>query len=480
MRDELIREIEVEMELFRREAQQEFKSFIAWTMHTYKFNWHHLYLINKLEAFQRGEIRRLMVFMPPRHGKSQLVSRHLPAWIFGHNPDASVIACSYSAALASSMNRDVQKIMTSPKYYDLFPDAYLVKNTRGARRTSTTFDIPERMGKYICAGVGGSITGEGADYGIIDDPVKNQEEAESKTYRDRLWDWYVSTFYTRLEKDASILLTLTRWHEDDLAGRLLKQMEEDSDLADQWEIVSFPAIKEDNANPDDVREIGEALWPEKYDEMRMASIKKILGDRYWNALYRQNPVKVGGNIIKGEWFKRYRKSEFNPPVINFYLDTAFTSNTQNDATAILAHFIHNDSLYIWESRTMHLSFVDLVAYLIEYVNSFGSRAGYLKIEPKASGLDVIDYLERYTTINVIEDEAPTSDKVARVHASTPYMQSGRVLIPEDEDWVSDYLQELEAFPAGKRDDQVDCTTGAIRDALHDEEIWGVALPRGHY
>ena len=802
-----MREIAIEKELFRRDAREDFRAFIAWTMPDYHFNWHHIHLIRKLEAFQRGEIQRLMVFMPPRHGKSQLVSRHLPAWIFGQNPNAKIIACSYSADLASSMNRDVQKIMLSEEYSDVFPKSSLNKDNvvsrRQARRNSTTFDIGGHEGHYLSAGVGGPITGKGADcfpagvvimtnkglvdikdiyirpfaykvlslnhgnsklqfkeieavkcrkaFGlhrittaggrmvestashrfysrgeyreaatlttgdslmclvsskqnktcgglskmgkeklqrsllrqrvrsksscdkkqlrvpkvlrvsekgqqilqhlrkrgkkriyrstqdceaqssmpkmrktistykhtsvsfeskprfrsillsgmresssceknewrgqfelegrgralyigiqeenkisnkekrwwkvrglrhnetsglssyrrkskkqrpkkpcdalsdasryftqerkesvsvvericrkegievydiqvadnhnffangilvhncaIIDDPIKNQEEAESETYREKLWKWYTSTLFTRLEKDACVLLTLTRWHEDDLAGRLLKQMEDpENEFAEDWEVVSFPAIKEKEDNPSDPRRIGEALWPGKYDDKRMQVIESTIGSRYWNALYCQTPVTEGGNIIKEEWFKTYIKDHIDPPTINFYLDSAFTNKSQNDPSAIMAYFEMNDNLYIWHSKTIRMSFVDLVAFLAEYIGSYGSRAGYLKVEPKASGLDIVDYLRKKTNITVIEDEAPKDAKVTRVHAATPYIEGGRVLVPEDESWVDKFMSEMKSFPTGKHDDQVDCLTGAIKDTLRDEGIWMV-------
>ena len=478
--DDLLREYHIEKELFKRDARERMKPFISYTMDDYVFNWHHDYLIKKIEAFQRGEIPRLMVFMPPRHGKSQIVSRHAPAWIFGQNPDARVIACSYSADLASQMNRDVQRIMLSEEYHELFPESSLnAKNVvagHAARRNSTMFDIMNHKGYYVSAGVGGAITGKGADFAIIDDPIKNQEESESKTYRKKLFNWYTSTLYTRLEKDAGVLITLTRWHEDDLAGRLLQQMEDEGiEDADQFEVVSFPAIKEDNTNPDDPREIGEALWPDKYDEQRMATIKSTLGTRYWDALYRQQPVTEGGNIIKEEWFQRYNKSWIEPGTINFYLDSAFTSKTENDPSAIMAYFEHNNDLYIWHVKTVRMGFSALVSFLVNYVKSYGARAGYLKVEPKASGQDIVDYLRNNTDITVIEDDPPKDDKVTRAHGASPYIEGGRVYAPEEDSWVGDFMAEIKAFPSGKHDDQVDVLTGAVKDVLKGDEdnIWMV-------
>lgn len=470
-RDEIIREIAIRKEIVKRKARKDMKSFISYTMPDYQFNWHHEVMIKKLEAFARGEIPRLLVFMPPRHGKSQLVSRHTPAWIFGQNPDARIIACSYSADLASQMNRDVQRIMTSDEYGELFPESSL--NSRNvitghtARRNSTIFDIVNHRGHYTSAGVGGPITGKGADFAIIDDPIKNMEESESKIYRDKLWDWYVSTLYTRLEKNGNILITLTRWHEDDLAGRLLKQMNDpENDTADKWEVIDFPAICEHLSNQDDPRDVGEPLWPWKYDLEKLATIKSTLGSRYWTALYQQKPTAEGGNVIKGEWFGRFNKSIIRPTTINFYLDSAYTDKSKNDPSAIMAYFRYGNDMYILNSKTVRMGFSDLVKFIVEYTNSFNQYSiGYLKVEPKASGKDIVDYLKKHSNLNIIEDDPPKDDKLSRTYANTPYIEGGRVLIPEDDHWTDDFINELEAFPNGKHDDQVDCLNGAIKDTL---------------
>src|SRR6478609_7190335 len=208
-------------------ARRRFLDFQTYVNPRYEVNWHHALLAERLDAFVKGECRRLMVFMPPRHGKSESCSRNLPAYILGCNPDAHIIACSYGSDLASTLNRDVQSIIDSPAYKELFPDTTLyganVRTVSGNTylRNSDVFEVVNHKGKYLSAGVGGAITGQGFHYGIIDDPIKNQEEADSVTYREKLWRWYSSTFSTRQEKNACILLIVTRWHEDDLAGRLL-------------------------------------------------------------------------------------------------------------------------------------------------------------------------------------------------------------------------------------------------------------------
>lgn len=223
-------------------------AFTTYTMPTYEVGWHHRAVCEALDDLYAGIITRLMISMPPRHGKSELVSRRFPSYILGRDPDAQVIATSYSADLASMMNRDVQRIMDSEEYARIFPETRLgASNIRslagGTLRNSDIFEVVGHRGRYRSAGVGGGITGMGMQFGIIDDPFKNREEADSPTIREKVWDWYTSTFYTRLEKNARVLVTCTRWHEDDLSGRLLRLQEEDPE-ADQWVEIRLPAIAE--------------------------------------------------------------------------------------------------------------------------------------------------------------------------------------------------------------------------------------------
>ena len=213
-------------QIFR--ARQSMANFALYVDEKYFMNWHHQLICDRLDKLIIHEIKRLMIFMPPRHGKSKLVSRKLPAYIFGKNPDAKIISASYSADLATAMNRDVQRIIDSERYNEIFPETTLngrnVKTVSGgALRNSEKFEIVGHKGFYRSAGVDGGITGMGADFIIIDDPIKNRKDANSPTVRKNIFDWYTSTLYTRLEKNACILLTMTRWHEDDLAGRLLER-----------------------------------------------------------------------------------------------------------------------------------------------------------------------------------------------------------------------------------------------------------------
>jgi predicted phage terminase large subunit-like protein len=461
---DLITELQIEEELFRRQSRRSMAHFVAYTNSRYQFNWHHRYIIKRLEAFARGEIKRLMILAPPRHGKSELASRQLPGWIFGQNPEARIIACSYSADLASDMNADVQRIMTSPGYHDLFPDSSL--NTKSnitslqPKRNASRFDIVNHSGYYISTGVGGPITGKGADFGIIDDPVKNKEEAFSAVFREKVWQWYTSTFYTRLEGEGKICLIMTPWHEDDLAGRLQKQMKDDPN-ADQWEIVRLPAISGTVNEIYDPRCPNEALWPEKYDIKNLYRIRSII-QSHFQALYQLRPSAEEGNIIKKEWFQYYNPVEVKPTTVNFYLDTAYTDNKQNDRTAILAYFVNNRHLYVKSSRAVWKNFPDLIKFLKTYVVENGyTGASKIYIEPKASGLSVGQQLRSDTNLNIVFDKPPKDSKETRVRAKTSVLESGRVLLPQDALWVPEFLAELASFPNAAHDDQVDALMGAI-------------------
>lgn len=292
--------------LSRRRARLGLEQFTTYTKPDYQVNWHHSALCRKLDQLMAGSIRRLMVFMPPRHGKSELTSRRLPAYALGRDPDMEVIACSYSDDLAGKMNRDVQRIIDSQQYRNLFPETTLYgRNIRSTAqgtwlRNSDLFEVVAYRGAYRSAGVRGGITGMGANLLIIDDPIKNREEADSPTVREAIWEWYTSTFYSRRSMDSRILITMTRWNEDDLAGRLLKLAAENQ-RADQWEVLRLPAICEDSSNPDDPREPGEALWPDRYPVEELE--KTRANSAYeWAALYQQDPRPEGGTEWPPEYF----------------------------------------------------------------------------------------------------------------------------------------------------------------------------------
>ena len=279
-------------------CQRKFVEFVTYTKPDYQTNWHHQLLAEKLQLFADGKIKKLMVFMPPQHGKSELVSRRLPAYLLGIKPHLKIIGCSYSADLASSFNRDVQRIIDDTLYANVFPDTTLnssnVKTSaKGSYlRNADIFEVVGNQGFYKSVGLGGSLTGTPADIGIIDDPVKDAVEADSPTYRARAWDWFTNVFLTRLHNDSQILVTQTRWHEDDLSGRILRKMNKSND----WEVVSLPAICTGSDNNQDPRQEGEALWAEKHSLERLLEVQDS-NPRAFHALYQQDPKPFAGGLV---------------------------------------------------------------------------------------------------------------------------------------------------------------------------------------
>lgn len=449
--------------LARRElARRHMADFVLYVDKRYQMNWHHRLLCEYLDRFVKKEIQRLMVFMPPRHGKSELVSRKLPAFIFGRNPDANVIGTSYSADLAQRMNRDVQRIIDSEAYGKLFPKTTLYgKNVRTvtghALRNSDIFEIVGHRGSYRGAGVGGGITGMGGDYIIIDDPIKNREEANSSTYREKLWQWYTSTLYTRQEQQGSILVTLTRWHEDDLAGRLLELAKRDPE-ADQWEILLLPAIAEKDRHPMDPRQEGEALWPGKYPLAELMKIKATVGIYDWTSMYEQRPQPAGGTIFKREWMNQtYRELPAGATIIQSW-DLPFKDS---EASAKCAGIV-------MARKGSQIFFVDVVNDKMDFITSVTAirsltakhpKARAKIVEDKANGPAIINYLGK--TIPGMIPFNPKGSKEDRALSVAPYFEAGNILFPEFAPWKADLIDDLLRFPGTTYKDTVDATVQGI-------------------
>jgi predicted phage terminase large subunit-like protein len=272
----------------REAARKGLLDFICYTYPDYRPNWHHRLLCERLERWADTPGDRLVVSMPPQHGKSQIISRHFPAWLLGREPDAPVMLCSYAASLANRFNRQVQRIVSSPAYAEVFPGTRPPRRGRDeGQRTSDLVEIANRSGSLRTAGVGGSITGMGFRYGLIDDPVKGRKKAESPTERESTWEWFTGDFYTRRSPGARMLVVATRWHEEDLPGRLLRQGKDDPE-ADQWDELRLPAIAGESVSPGDPRKPGEALWPDRYPLSDLAKVR-AQSEYDWWSLYQGEP-----------------------------------------------------------------------------------------------------------------------------------------------------------------------------------------------
>lgn len=447
----------------RRElARRHMSDFVLYVDQNYQMNWHHQLLCEYLDRLAQKEIRRLMVFMPPRHGKSELVSRKFPAFLLGNKPDTSIIFCSYAADLASRMNRDAQRIIDDERYHELFPgtrlsDKVTRKFVEGRyQRTNDIFEIVGHRGVYRSAGVGGGITGMGGEYIIIDDPVKNREEADSATYREKVYNWYTSTLYTRLEKDGCILLTLTRWHEDDLAGKLLKASEGG---ADQWTILELPAICEEPIKPYDIRREGEALWKWKYDESALTKMKATVGSRDWAALYQQHPTPGEGGTFKREWWNYYKVL---PNGLYDYVqswDCTFKDAQSSDYVVGQVWARKGSSRYLLDQVRGRMSFTETIR-AVRSLSAKWPQAVRKLVEDKANGTAVIDVLRK--ELPGLVPVEPEGGKIVRANAVTAVVESGNVFLPDPSiaPWVHDFVEEHALFPNGSNDDQVDAQSQA--------------------
>jgi len=423
-----------------------------------------------LQDFVIGNIRRLMIFEPPRHGKSEQTSRRLPPYILGKFPDKQVIFSTYSHELSANMNREAQRIIEHPSYMELFPETKLSgMNVRTASQTdflrnSDCFEIVGRQGSYRNAGIGGSLTGFGMNVGIIDDPFKNKEEADSTIIRDKVWNWYTTVFLTRLEKNGQILLTMTRWHEDDLAGRILTEMKRTNN-ADGWMVLSLPAICE-KIQDDDPRKIGQALWPNKYDTNALASFRRSLGSRDFSALYQQRPTAMEGGIIKRDWLQHHAHpwEHFDQQITSW--DMSF-KKTQ-DSSFVVGQ--------VWQSRgaerqlvyqiRKRMGFTETLKTFQEVVSRFPDATAHL-VEDKANGPAIIAALEASVS-GLIPVQADVS-KEARLSAVAPQYEANQVSIPHsgsgawegEYDDGMNYEEEICTFPNGPTNDQCDASSQAL-------------------
>lgn len=451
MANEIQRQIKAEL------CRRDFACFIAQVRPGYIFNWHHTALIQLLQKLADREIMRLVVMMPPRHGKSELVSRLFPAWILARNADEQIIAASYSADLAGAMSRDCQNIITSDTYRQLFPGAKLSEGkVAGAVQTNKRFDVVGKRGYYVSAGVGGGITGVGCTVGIIDDPVKNAEEADSETYRERTWNWYTSTFKTRFEPGAIEVICQTRWHEDDLTGRILKNAPEGV------AVLKLPAIAE-ATEPE--RAKGAALWEGKYDLQALAEIRHTVGTRTWNALYQQTPTDTEGGVYKRVWFGRYDRAKVDlsdAPVL-FYVDTAYTDQEENDPCGLLAFVYKGGKYYITRWGEYWLDFNGQLKTIPDFARANGYKQNsVIYVEPKATGKSLVQVVKAAAqTMNIKEAQAPKGSKLARANSVVATVECGNVLLPEGEPWVDNFLTYVCTFPKAAHDEAVDCLTGMI-------------------
>lgn len=419
---------------------------------------HHRMIADHLERVVSGEIKRLMIFMPPRHGKSMLASEYFPSYYLGAHPDHQVIAATYAQQLADDFGRKVRNQMQSD-VYKVFFETELSQDSQSASRFHTV-----NGGAYFALGVGGPATGRGAHLLLIDDPIKGREDAESEVMRQHLKDWYTSVARTRLMPGGAIVVIQTRWHEDDLAGWLLKEHSHEG-----WTVLSLPAFAEQG----DVlgRAEGDALWPECYPVEELQVIKKSVGARDFTALYQQRPSAMEGAIFKRSDWQYYKPLDLGPKamaeafgcnrIIQAW-DTAFKAKEQSDYSVCVTVGVAGNRYYVLDVWRDRVEFPDLKRMLVAMADKWGSTS--ICVEDAASGQSLIQEMRRNTRlpINAIKVDR---DKVTRAHAVTPTHEAQLIYIPSGGDWVADFVDECAAFPNSAHDDQVDAFCHAMTQAI---------------
>jgi phage terminase large subunit-like protein len=466
---------DIEAELQRRCVLD----FTERTFAKYRAEWFHVALAAKLDEFlAKPGAAFLMVFMPPQHGKSELVSRRFPALVLGRYPAMNIILGSYNATYAKKFTRAILRTIESDAYRLLFPGTGIdgVGCTHGTFvREASNFEVhdgaakPEKLGSFMSVGVGSGATGNPCDLLILDDVIKDRSEADSPAYRNKIWEWFTDALETRLHDNSKVLITFTRWHEDDLAGRIL---ERDGRIEDggKWEVFSLPAIKEDESNPADTREIGDALWPSKHGIVKLTKIKDTQ-PRTFTSMYQQRPAPKEGELIKRDWFEILTPSQAvtliagRELVKHFCVDTAFTTKAQNDPCACITFAVIDNLVLVFDFWKERMQAPDLLTKLAAHYGRHAISKSKLFIEPKANGISIVQLLKRMRDsqnrlINIFEDFAPDVDKVTRVNGINDILATKRVMLVAGH-WNNVFLTDLSLFPNGKDKEAADVLVMAV-------------------
>ena len=451
--DEVLKEIlalkQAEIRIATREkAQNQFMPFVHHVYDNFIEGRHHRIIAEKLEKIAAGELKRLIVNMPPRHSKSEFASYLMPAWFLGRNPKLKIIQATHNTELAVRFGRKVRNLIETEAYYEIFPETKLKADDKAAGRWGT-----EAGGEYFAAGVGAAVTGRGADLFIIDDP-HSEQDALSEGAFDNAYEWYTSGPRQRLQPGGAIILVMTRWGTKDLTGKLMKAQANDM-MSDEWEVVEFPAIM-----PSD-----KPLWPEFWNKDDLLKVKAALPVAKWNAQWQQQPTATEGAIVKREWWQTWEKEDV-PPVkyIMQSYDTAFSKKETADYSAITTWGVFQpeeggaEHIILLDARRGRYNFPELKEVALEEYEYW--EPDMVIVEAKATGTPLTDELRR-TGIPVLNyTPAKGRDKVTRMHTVAPIFEAGMVWAPEKK-FADEVIEECAAFPNGDHDDFVDSMTMAL-------------------
>jgi len=431
------------------ECHTDFLKFVKYMWgDTFIMGRHHKIIAEKFNRIATGKLKRLIVCLPPRHSKSEFASTYLPAWMMGLNGALKIIQCTHTAELAVRFGRKVRNLIDSEDFKQIFPNLRLQADNKSAGRWTTN-----QEGESFYAGVGGAITGRGADLLIIDDPHSEQDALSPKSM-DTAYEWYTSGPRQRLQPGGIIIIVMTRWSTKDLVGRLLKKQSDE--YADKWEVIEFPAIMPETDNP---------LWGEYWKKEELLSVKASLPVAKWNAQWMQNPTAEEGSIVKREWWKEWVGEKV--PAYNYVIqsyDTAFSKKETADYSAITtwAIFEHVDdgqpNIILLDAKRVRVDFPELKRLAWDEYKYW--EPDCVLIEAKASGTPLTQELRRMGIPVTAYSPSRGQDKVARMNSVAPIFESGMVWLP-DEPFADEVREECASFPYGDHDDYVDSMTMAL-------------------
>lgn len=439
---------EAKKELARRElARRHLMPFVKYRFPSYRENWHHKILADALERVENGTLKRLIVNMPPRHGKSELVSVNFPAWCMGRNKDRSIMAVSYGAALAQEFGRKVRNIMDDPEYKVLF-DTRLAEDSKSRGSWATN-----GRAEYNAMGIDGTATGKGAGILLIDDPVKNREEADSEIVSENIWNAYRGVFRPRLTPDGAVVIVMTRWKDDDLVGRILEEARISS--GEDWEVVTLPAIAEDD---EEFRSEGEALWADHFTLENLEQVRVDIGNYEFASQYQQNPVSRETQEFKKDMFRYARLDEVESKITNCYvtIDSALSKKKNSDNTGVTINWVDSENVWHIKAFKKKVNPTELIELIFDLHKVYKPISIGLEETVMTQAIDpflTVEMAKRNIFPNVVPLKHGGVNKQTRIRGLLPRYERGHIV--HIIGLCDDLEAELLRFPASAHDDVMD-------------------------